>query len=165
MHQVHEAQYYIGRSVELGHPHLWTSYAQILDFIAYFKSSLNAYAKCFISTGAGRVKLDASSIFRTSEASIAQHQVIMDLRHKYVAHSDENQFEFASIFEENTSEELVLHLEYKLSFPFDRLYELRNLISLVEVYVVDRQRSLLEAIEREAGKSVRVQEGTDDLPG
>ncbi|MYN38110.1 hypothetical protein GTP55_01865 [Duganella sp. FT109W] len=87
----------------------------------------------------------------------------MDLRHKYVAHSDENQFEFASIFEENTTEELVLHLEYKLSFPFDRLYELQNLISLVEVYVVDRQRGLLEAIEREAGKPVRVQEGTDDL--
>ena len=162
MQQIHEASYYIRRSEELGHPQLWTSYSHILEFIAHFKSALNAYAKCFVSAGRGRIKLDAPSVFRSSEDHLAQHDVIINLRHKYVAHSDTNQFELATVLEEDTPEELILRLQYKLSFPFDRLYELRKLIRLVEAHVVDRQKTLIAAIEREAGKPVRIQEGNDE---
>ncbi|MCY1371616.1 hypothetical protein D9M69_587660 [compost metagenome] len=53
----------------------------------------------------------------------------------------------------------MLHLQYEISFPFDRLYELRKLIRLVELHIVERQKGLLAAIEREVGKPVRVLEG------
>lgn len=37
MRQIHEASYYIGKAVDLGHPHLWDSYPPLLDFLGNFK--------------------------------------------------------------------------------------------------------------------------------
>lgn len=159
MQQIHEASYYIRRAEELGHTHLWKSYDPILEFLAHFRSALNSYAKCFVSAGSGRSKLEASSVFQSNDAQLRRHGVIMDLRHKYVAHSDENEFESANVFEEDAPDELVLRLQYDITFPFDRLYELRDLIRFVEVHLVDRQQSHIAAISREVGKSVRVLEG------
>ena len=159
MRQIHEASYYIGKAEELGHPHLWYSYSPILEFLGHFKSALNSYAKCFVSTGKGRNKLEASSIFKAEEACLKQHKKIMELRHTYVAHNDENEFESVTVREEQAPGELVLHLQYEISFPFDRLYELRKLIRLVELHIVDRQKGHLAAIERAVGKPVRVLEG------
>ena len=70
MQLVHEANYYTRRAEELGHPHLWDSYSQILDSLAYFKGALNSYSKCFVSAGLGRVKLDAARIFKSSPACL-----------------------------------------------------------------------------------------------
>ena len=159
MQQIHEARYYIRRAEELSHPHLWTSYDAILEFLAHFRSALNAYARCFVSAGPGRSRLESSSVFGADECQLKQHNGIMDLRHKYVAHSDENEFESANVLEEEIAGELLLHLHYGVSFPFDRLYELRDLIRFVEVYVVDCQQTHVAGIAREVGKPVRVLEG------
>lgn len=158
MQQIHEASYYIRRAEELGHPHLWKSYDAILEFLAHFRGALNSYAKCFLSAGPGRSRLEIASVFGADDNRLGLHKGIMDLRHKYVAHSDENAFESAHVFEEDAPGELLLRLQYDISFPFDRLYELRDLIRVVEVYVVDRQQAHLAAIAREAGKPVRVLE-------
>lgn len=159
MRQIHEASYYIGKAEELGHPHLWTSYTPFLEFSGHFKNAINSYAKCFVSAGKGRQKLEASSLFKAEPTYLNQHTKIIDLRHTYVAHNDENEFETVTVREEDAPEELSLHLQCVISFPFDRLYELRNLIRLVELHVVDRQKDYLAAIEREVGKPVRVVEG------
>ncbi|MNY51688.1 hypothetical protein D3C86_1873020 [compost metagenome] len=84
------------------------------------------------------------------------------MRHTYVAHNDENEFETVTVREEEAPGELMLHLQYAISFPFDRLYELRKLIRLVELHIVDRQKGHLAAIECEVGKPVRVIEGNTD---
>jgi len=159
MQQVHEARYYIARAEDLGHPHLWNSYEAILEFLAHFRGAINAYSKCFVSAGAGRRRLESSSIFGSNAALLEQHERIIDLRHKYVSHSDENEFESVDMSKDESAEELVLNLEYNLSFPFDRLYELRDLIRHVELYVVDNQQSHVATIAREVGKPVRVQQG------
>jgi hypothetical protein len=160
MQQVHEATYYIRRAEELGHPHLLQSYEAILEFLAYFRSALNSYARCFVSAGAGRIRLESSSVFVNDKDLMTTHDRIIDLRHKYVSHSDENEFESVTVTEEDCEEELVLHLQYGISFPFDRLYDLRDLIRFVELSIVDRQSSHISAIEREVGKPVRVLEGS-----
>ena len=159
MQQIHEAGYYIKKTEELGHPHLWQSYEAILEFLAYFRGALNSYAKCFVSAGPGKIRLESSSVFANDSDQIAKHNRIMELRHKYVSHSDENEFESVSVIEEDGEEELVLNLQFGISFPFDRLYELRELIRFVELSIVDRQASHVAAIEREVGKPVRVLEG------
>lgn len=159
MQQIHEAQHYIGRAEALGHPHLWTSYEPILDFLAFFRSALNSYAKCFVSAGSGRRKLESSHVFKHHEALAQQHQEIMNLRHKYVAHPDENDFESAEVVQEDSDAELVLRLHYGLSFPFDRLYELRDLIRFIELHVVESQESHLATISQKVGKPVRVLQG------
>lgn len=84
------------------------------------------------------------------------------MRHTYVAHNEENAFETVTDREEDARGELALHLQYAVSFPFDRLYKLRKLIRLVELHIVDLQKAHLAAIEREVGKPVRVIEGNAD---
>jgi hypothetical protein len=163
MRQIHEAGYYIRKAEELGHPHLWTSYDLLLDFLGNFKGALNSYAKCFVSAGKGRIRLDASSIFNAENPRLEQHKRIMNLRHTFVAHNDENEFESVAVSHEDSPTELVLHLAFQITFPFDRFYELRDLILLVENHVVDRQTGYLSAIEREVGKPVRVLEGGIEL--
>lgn len=163
MRQIHEASYYISKAEELGHPHLWTSYPSILEFFGHFKSAVNSYAKCFISAGKERRKLEASTVFESKPTVFEQHSRIIDLRHTFVAHNDENAFETVTVLEEDSAGELALHLQYAISFPFDRLYELRKLIRTVELHIVDLQKFHLTAIEREVGKPVRVIEGKADI--
>ena len=159
MQQVHEARYYIKRAEALGHPHLWQSYEAILEFFVYFRGALNSYAKCFVSAGPGRSRFEGSSIFGADIDLLEKHNKIISLRHKYVSHSDENEFESINVAEEERKEELLLRLQYNISFPFDRLYELRDLIRYVEVCVVDHQKAHVEAIAREVGKPTRILEG------
>lgn len=159
MQQVHEASYYINRAEAVGHPHLWKSYEPILEFLVYFRGALNSYAKCFVSTGPGRTRLESSSIFESDAQLLEKHNAIMELRHKYVSHSDENEFESVTIVEEDDVAELRLHLQYDISFPFDRLYELQELIRFVELVVVDRQAVHVEAISKEVGKPTQIVEG------
>ncbi|WP_116800547.1 hypothetical protein [Pseudomonas syringae] len=162
MRQIHEARYYISRAEELGDPNLWTSYPPVLEFFGHFKSAVSSYAKCFISAGKGRRKLEASSVFESKPTYLDQQSRIIDLRHTYVAHNDENAFETVTVREEDAPGELALHLQYAISFPFDSLYELRKLIRLVELHIVDLQKAHLAAIEREVGKPVRLVDGNAD---
>lgn len=159
MRQIIEASYYINKAEKLGHAHLLNSYTSILEFSGHFKSAVNSYAKCFVSAGKGRQKLEAVSIFKSDTVFLNHHKKIMDLRHTYVAHNDENELETVTVREEDAPGELMLHLQIAISFPFDRLYELRKLIRLVELHIVDRQKGYLAAIEQEVGKPVRVIEG------
>lgn len=69
------------------------------------------------------------------------------------------------MLEEETTTELVLSLQYGFSFPFDRLYELRDLIGLLEVHGVDRQQVHISGIGSETGKSVRVLESGRNSKG
>jgi hypothetical protein len=162
MHQVLEASYYIRRAEELGHPHLFQSYEAILEFLAHFRSALNAYAKCFVSTGRGRIKLEGRAVYSQDNEALAKHDRLMELRHKYVSHSDSNEFESVKVIQGVETEEMTLRLQYDISFPFDRLYELRESIRLVEEYVVDHQRAHVAAVARELGRPVRVLKGNDE---
>jgi hypothetical protein len=159
MQQVHEAQHYIERAGKLGHPSQFQTLDRILEFLLYFRGALNSYGKCFVSSGRGKMKLEKTNVFSTSSELLGQHERIMELRHKYVAHSDNNEIEKASFEYTDTPAELVVQLQYNFSFPFDRLYELRALIQHLADYVVDSHKKHLSAIEREIGKPVRIQEG------
>ena len=160
MQQVYEARYYVQRAEQLGHPQKFQSLEGILEFLAHFRSALNSYAKCFVSAGQGKITLQKSTVFKSDSARLSAHDRIMDLRHKYIAHSDTNEFESAKVVQDSNAEELVLRLQYNFSFPFDRLYELRDLIKYVEGHVVDRHSSHVASVEREIGKSVRIREGS-----
>lgn len=66
-----------------------------------------------MSAGKGRNRLEPSSIFRSEAVYLEHHKVLMELRHKYVAHNDENEFESVSANEEDTPGELILRLRCK----------------------------------------------------
>jgi len=83
----------------------------------------------------------------------------MDLRHKYVAHSDVNESESSSFGTTETESELIIALQYNFSFPFDRLYELRDLVGHLETYVVDGHAKHIQAIQKQVGKTVRIKQG------
>ncbi len=58
-----------------------------------------------------------------------------------------------------TADELVIHLQYGLSFPFDRMYELRELLKHLDGHVADGLGKHVKGIERKIGKPIRIQGG------
>ena len=163
MQQVHEAKHYIERTEALAHPHLMQTFDEIWGVLLAFRGAIIAYAKCFAKVGPGKIKLEERSVFANRPELVDQHHRIMDLRNKYVAHSDKNEMESTFIVPIDTPTELVIHLQYGLSFPFDRMYELRELIKHLDGHVVDGLEKHVRGIERKIGKSVRIQQGGGTL--
>jgi hypothetical protein len=159
MQQVYEAKHYIARAEELGHPHLLLDLDTILEFILHFRGALNSFGKCFVNSGPGKTTLKEAVVFSTKPELLEWHERIMELRHKYVAHSDDNEIEKTSFEPTDTPSELLIRLQYGYSFPFDRLYELRGLIQHLEGYIADGLKKHVSGIERQIGKPVRILEG------
>jgi hypothetical protein len=163
MQHVIDAKHYIKRTEELAHPHLMRTFDDIWGVLLAFRGAIIAYAKCFASAGKGKIRLEKATVFAAKPGLIAQHQRIIDLRNKYVAHSDDNEMEHTSIEHTDTPSELVIRLNYEVSFPFDRMYELRELIKHLDEYVADGLGRHMKAIERQMGKPVRVLQGSGVL--
>jgi hypothetical protein len=159
MQQVHEANHYIARTEQLAHPHLMQTFDEIWGVLVYFRGALNSYAKCFVSAGPGKRTLKPSQVFATTPEMADRHRRVMELRHKYVAHSDDNEMEKASWEPIDTPAELVIQLHYSLSFPFDRMYDLREVIKHLDGYVAEGLNKHVEGISRHVGKPVRIQQG------
>lgn len=159
MQQAHEASYYISRASSIGRPEQFNTLEGTLEFSAYFRAALNSYAKCFVGAGHGRLSLDGRAVYRERETLFSQHENLMLLRNKYAAHSDENELEEAHADFEETEETITVRLRYEFTFPVDRLYELRNLITYLEEHVVDRHAKHVESVSRRLGKSVQILQG------
>lgn len=139
MMQVSEASYYISRTKAVAHPHLMTSLDDTLEVMGYFRGAVNAYAKCFVSSGTGKITLQVSEVIGDHPERLAAHERLMQLRHKYAAHNDDNEFEGAEIEIHETPTNVEVDLRYLLSFVFDRMYELDLAIRHLELHIVDRQ--------------------------
>ena len=159
MQQAHEANHYVARASALGTPEQFETMDGILEFLLYFRAALNSYAKCFVSSGKGRTSLNKSTVFHDCPADLERHAILMTLRNKYLAHSDHNEFETSSLNVLETEEELVVGLQYEFSFPFDRLYDLRDLIDRLEKYIVGRHFEHVESIQKKFGKPIRIKQG------
>ncbi len=162
MQQVFEAAHYASKAKGLGYPDQFQSMEGMLEFLAYFRGALVAYAKCFVSAGPGKMTLDESKVFQRNAAHMAMHKRLMDLRHKYVAHSDDNEIEKSLLVEEEGDSEVVVALQYSFSFPFDRLYELCDAVSHLETYIVDGHAAAVKSLERQVGKPVRMRQVSND---
>ncbi len=159
MQQVHEAKHYIERTEQLAHPQLMRTFDEIWGVLLAFRGAILSYAKCFAKTGSGKIKLEESGVFAKKPELVDKHRRIMELRNKYVAHSDENEMESTTIEPIDTPTELVIRLNYEVSFPFDRMYDLRELIKHLDGHVADGLGKHAKGIERQIGKPVRIREG------
>ena len=153
MQQVHEAAHYIGRALHLGHPQQFSTLEGQLEFLLYFRGALSAYSKCFTSTGPGRMSLDGNAIYKVRPDLKFQHDQFLVLRNTYTAHSDDNDLERTQVIANQIDDEIVVHLNYQFTFPFDRLYELRDLIGYLESAIVDRHTRHIQKLSNQVGKS------------
>jgi hypothetical protein len=159
MQNAFEAAYFIRRAEELGHPHLFVSLEAIMDFWAYFRSALNSYAKCFVSAGQGRMRINAMQAYAENSARMTAHDRLIALRHTYVAHNDENEMENPSFGVKEAGGRVLVRLNSDWSFPFDRLYELRDLIQGLQEFIVERQRGCIAGLSRRIGMPIVILEG------
>jgi hypothetical protein len=160
MQQVHEARHYIEKTEQLAHPHLMRTFDELWGVLLAFRGAIISYAKCFAKAGPGKIKLEEEKVFDGKPELIEQHRRIMSLRNRYVAHSDDNEMERTSVQPVDRPTELVIHLRYGLTFPFDRMYELRALIKHLDGYVAEGLGKHVGSIERKIGKPVRIHQGS-----
>jgi hypothetical protein len=156
MQQVHEAKHYIEKTERLAHPQLMQTFEGIWDVLLPFRGAIVSYAKCFATTGPGRIKLEEKHVFGNKTELVNQHRRIMELRNKYVAHSDDNEMESTSIETIDKPGELLVSLQYRMSFPFDRMYELRELIKHLDRHIADGLERPVKGIEGRLHKPVRI---------
>jgi hypothetical protein len=72
-----------------------------------FRSFVLSYAKCFTSSGKGRSTLDRNNIFSNQESLPEYHDRIMDIRHKFAAHSDVSDIDRAILVVRETDEKMI----------------------------------------------------------
>ncbi len=129
-----------------------TDMDKILMQQALFRSFTLAYGKCFTSGGRGRTKLEKEDIFSTNPDLKVIHDRIMDIRHKFSAHSDINDLEMAILVIKETSEGIDVRQTYTLALPVDEFSDFQMVISHVETLVIHKRQKAVESIESKSNK-------------
>gem|GEM_PF-6182386 len=128
------------------------------DFVlanAMFKNSILSYAKCFSSSGIGKISIDANEIFKNNSSLRKVHDDLMDIRNKYIAHNDNNDFEFAVVLQKKVENAVILSHTVTYKTPindFDKYFELFEYCSN---FIINQVNKKADKIEKRLGINIR----------
>ena len=122
-----------------------------------FDSALIWYAKLYIDSDAGRIKLDATRVYEGKPQLIQLHDRLIEMRHKSVAHQTgafDRVIPYAAFSPDETKKE-VLEFYYDIIYPqLDIQRNLTNFIELaditakhLEAMIIRSEKRMLEEIE------------------
>ena len=152
MNQVSEAKIFIDIAQQKFGLTKNSSLTDLLLQKSLFNSFILAYSKCFTSSGKGRIKLEATSVFKDDHIKI--HKRIITLRHEYVAHNGLSGLDEASIEIEEQDSLLKFKTFYEFSIPMNEYKDYLKALKTLEEYIVIKTSSLVKSIEQESGKTV-----------
>jgi len=129
----------------------------VLTQQAFFRSFIVVYAKCFTSAAKGRAALDNKNVFKQADESIEKaHNRIMELRHKFVAHSDISNIEIAKIAHKETKNDVKLKGVYLIRIPLDELGSFMSTIEHVLTFVTEKYKSDADNIGKVINKNIEI---------
>ncbi|WP_280747792.1 hypothetical protein [Parabacteroides sp. PF5-9] len=114
------------------------------------------YGKCFTNAGVGIPILNAKNIFKNSENLIQTHEILMDLRHKHVAHRYEHSFEWGNTFylfpkniKPNTEFKYYLKCvsNKKTSFSTQVYFDIEEVLSHIQIAIREKMKKLFVTID------------------
>lgn len=126
------------------------------DHYSRFSAVIVSYGRCFVSSGKGMVQLDGKQIFKGERALMRSHEKMMRIRHKVVAHTEQDELVRATIAVKETEKTLFIkHLITPL-FPrgdFPRFlitieFASRSAVAMISKYI--------KKLEREKGKAIEI---------
>ena len=120
-----------------------------------FKNFILSYSKCFSSSGKNKISIDANDIFSQKENLKNNHTKILEIRNKYVAHNDdENGFDIAIAFKEETEEEIKLAQTYTTVIPYGDFNLYKEIIEYCENKVIRKVNKFADKLEKKIGKKI-----------
>ena len=128
------------------------------DFVlshALFKNGILAYAKCFSTSGKGKVSLDAKQLFKDHPELKTIHESIMEIRNTYVAHNDDNNYEMAIVLSKEENDEIILSQTITFRNPIANYSKYYELFDFCSESLVLKINGKADKIEKRIGKKIK----------
>lgn len=139
----------------------FTEMDEIVFYQSLFKNFVLSYAKCFSSSGKGRLSLDANDVYSSQQDLKKIHEEIMEIRNKYVAHNDDSDFNISIALTSETDRELTLAQTYTIMTPVNRIKKYLEVVEFCESQVVVKFNKMVDKIEIKIGKKIIFTQGSE----
>lgn len=154
MMQVFEARSFLSMAGSKHQMHAMASMEDLLTQQALLRGFLLSYAKCFSSTGKGRIKLDPAKVFKNDQKLIPTHDRIMTLRHEFAAHGAASGLDEATISVQELDDHFEIRHLYALAIPLDEYSDYTDAINALDNYIAIGVNKIIDSLERQLGKTI-----------
>ena len=128
------------------------------DFVlahGMFKNSILSYAKCFSSSGKGKVSLDANDVFKMDVELRKIHDALMDMRNGYIAHNGNSDFELAIVLQKKVDNEMTLSQTITFKTPVGDYEKFFQLFDHCTNYIVEKVNHKVDKLESKFGLKIK----------
>ncbi|MFJ2384302.1 hypothetical protein [Pseudomonas protegens] len=157
MMQAFEARSFLSMAGSKHQMHTMASMEDLLTQQALLKGFLLSYAKCFSSTGKGRIKLDPAKVFKNDQKLIPTHGRIMTLRHEFAAHGAASGLDEATISVQELDDHFKIRHLYALAIPLDEYNDYTDAINALDNHIVIGVNKAIDSLEQQLGKKIVLQ--------
>ena len=121
---------------------------------ALFRSFVISYAKCFSTSGQGRLSLNKKDIYKNQPDNLTVHERVIDIRNKFVAHSDDSGVDIAVLGVKEMESKILIKHTYSLAQIINEYDSFSELIKSAEETVILKINKALDGIQKKEGKTV-----------
>lgn len=119
-----------------------------------FKNFVLSYAKCFSSSGKGKISLDSNEIFTSRQDLKVNHEKIIKTRNTYVAHNDDNEYDISIAMTFEGKNEITLAQTYTIRTPLSDYKAFRETVEYCEEQVIIKFNKKIDKIQTRFGKNI-----------
>lgn len=119
-----------------------------------FKNFILSYAKCFASSGKGKITLDSNEIFSLRKDLKTIHDKIISIRNTYVAHNDDNDYDITISLTKENEHEIILAQTYTVITPLSDFRSFKEALDYCEEQVIMKFNKKVDKIQAKIGKCI-----------
>jgi hypothetical protein len=153
--QILEAKESLTLSKKFGDKKTFEKFEEFVLANAMFKNSILSYAKCFSSSGTGKISIDANEIFKNNPTFRTLHNKLMEMRNKYIAHNDNNDFEFAMVLQKKEANEITLSHTVTYETPVADFEKYFKLFDYCTNFIIEQVNKKADKIEKRLGTKIK----------
>lgn len=153
--QILEAEHSLRFANTFNEKHPFDNFEEFVLAHGMFKNSVLSYAKCFSSSGSGKVSLDAKEIFKNEPKLKEIHFALMEMRNEYIAHNGNSDFELAIVFQKKVEKEITLRQTITFKSPNGEYEKFFDLFEHCTNYVIEKVNKKLDKLEDKFGMKIK----------
>jgi hypothetical protein len=124
-----------------------------------FRDGVMNYAKCFSSAEAKKLKIDFKAVVKDLQSAdrskyLIIHEEMINIRHKYVAHNLDNDFEFSVVATKIENNTLYLKPTFTVQIPIESFDKYFKQCGLIQNYIISKIHKTLTKIRSNTGITV-----------
>lgn len=150
-----EAKVSLEHSRKLNEKEKFTTVEEFTLAHGMFKNAIMSYAKCFASSGNGRISLDSVAIFAKRSDLKLSHDKMLEARNKYIAHNDENDFDISLIVTDENKHDVTLAQTYTAITPLSNFDQFLETIEYCQEQVIITFNKKIDKIQLRIGKEIK----------